>query len=415
VSDTSRDVLAPTDGTNIYGLTVRGLRFLGITTRDEISGEVTENAARELSLTLRMRGYTLTAKSIGPADTPEGLLEPGALAVMRRVQPYIEAAWLYERDPERAKQLALDLVARLPEADTNAVYAHNLLGNIHDDRDETDAAIQEYRMAIRLNRKYAHPHFNLGNIHRKLGDTAAAIREYQAAIRLDRKYGAPHNGLGNIYADRGPAWSDYGPHNGLGIIYMARSDTWLDAAIQEYQIAIRLDPRDARAHTNLGVAYAKSRQSEAAIQEHQKAIRLNPNFAAPHNNLGDIYYNAHRTDDAIKEYQTALVHDPQNAIAHSNLADIYQERGNTEAAIQEYQTAISLKPTDPYPHYKLALALITKAESASKDAKRGSLVEACSHAVAAVSLARPANPDYVKFVQALNEQVPCKVAPSPPR
>jgi tetratricopeptide (TPR) repeat protein len=260
---TSGDIAAQFDSTNIYALSVRALRFLGVTKRREISGEVTENAAGRVSLTLRIDGDFITAESIGPNDTPEELLEPAAFVVLRHIQPYIEASWEHGRDPERARLIALDVITRLPEADPNVAWAHILLGRIHYERGETELAIQEYQTAIRLDSKLAVPHYGLGTIHHGRAETELAIQKYQTAIRLDPKDAVPHYSLGLIHYERGET----------------------ESAIQKYQTAIRLDPKLAPSHYILGLIHQSRGETELAIQEYQTAIRLDSKDARSLYNL----------------------------------------------------------------------------------------------------------------------------------
>ena len=58
------------------------------------------------------------------------------------------------------------------------------------------------------------------------------------------------------------------------------------AAIAEYHKAIELDPKDASAHYNLGVALYDKGQLDDAIAEYKKAIELDPKLALAHGALG---------------------------------------------------------------------------------------------------------------------------------
>ena len=58
------------------------------------------------------------------------------------------------------------------------------------------------------------------------------------------------------------------------------------AAIADYDIAIRLNPDDADAYYNRGVAKGKLGQHFAAIADYDIAIRLNPDYADAYNNRG---------------------------------------------------------------------------------------------------------------------------------
>ena len=72
-----------------------------------------------------------------------------------------------------------------------------------------------------------------------------------------------------------------------GIVYyrMHRYDDALTYLTQ----AIQLDPRNATAHNYLGITSSQKGWPEAALEEIQKAITINPNYADAHFNIAVIY------------------------------------------------------------------------------------------------------------------------------
>ena len=57
-----------------------------------------------------------------------------------------------------------------------------------------------------------------------------------------------------------------------------------DKAIAHYSEALRLNPKDADAYYNRGIAWERRGEYDKAIADYSEAIRLNPNYA-------DAYYN----------------------------------------------------------------------------------------------------------------------------
>ena len=53
----------------------------------------------------------------------------------------------------------------------------------------------------------------------------------------------------------------------------------LDAAIADYDTAVRIDPNDAFAYVRRGMAKEKLNQFDAAIADYDIAIRVDPNYA----------------------------------------------------------------------------------------------------------------------------------------
>ena len=71
---------------------------------------------------------------------------------------------------------------------------------------------------------------------------------------------------------------------------------------------MRIDPRYAQAHSNLGFALANSGgRWQEAIAEYEAALRIDPNLAEAHLNLGNALSKlSGRLPDAISEYEAAL-------------------------------------------------------------------------------------------------------------
>ena len=98
----------------------------------------------------------------------------------------------------------------------------------------------------------------------------------------------------NVTAD------NYVIHNNLGIVLANRWN--LDAAIQEFQEALRINPKYSEAHYNLGMTFAIKGNVDAAIQELQEALRLNPEHPKAQLNLG-VALEQKRWQDAAKKQQ----------------------------------------------------------------------------------------------------------------
>jgi tetratricopeptide (TPR) repeat protein len=59
----------------------------------------------------------------------------------------------------------------------------------------------------------------------------------------------------------------------------------MDKAIEQYQIALKLNPDNAKAHYNLGAAFFTKGLTDEAIKQYQLALKLNPDFADARKNL----------------------------------------------------------------------------------------------------------------------------------
>jgi TolB-like protein/tetratricopeptide (TPR) repeat protein len=76
--------------------------------------------------------------------------------------------------------------------------------------------------------------------------------------------------------------------------------------------SVLLDPKDALAHTALGLAFMENRDYSASLAEHQTAIELNPNSALAHWAFGYGLHRAERLQEALEQFDTALRLSPRD-------------------------------------------------------------------------------------------------------
>jgi tetratricopeptide (TPR) repeat protein len=107
-------------------------------------------------------------------------------------------------------------------------------------------------------------------------------------------------------------------------------------AIEQYRISLKLDPDNAMAHTNLGLAYAEKGWIDLAIGEYRTALRLQPDSAQAYNNLGLAYKKLGWLGEAIKYYQIALKLRPDQPGVYYNLANVYEMMG-VHGMAEEYR------------------------------------------------------------------------------
>lgn len=132
--------------------------------------------------------------------------------------------------------------------------AHNILGNVYNNMEHSEDAIEEFRTAIRLRPEHAETHYNLGLAYDKTGRTEEAMEELRTAIKLKPDYPEAHNNLGVIYAKKG-----------------RRED-----AMEEFKTVIKINPLFAEAHNNLGFIYNEMNQKEKALVEVKIALEIRP-------------------------------------------------------------------------------------------------------------------------------------------
>ena len=118
----------------------------------------------------------------------------------------------------------------------------------------------------------------------------------------------------------------------------------IDVAIEAYSHAITLNPDNADAYHNRGVAYHAKGDSDRAIEDYTKVIKRNSNYAIAYSNRGDAYRNKGDYDRAIEDCNMAIGLNPDYAEAYYNRGIAYEEKGDLDRAITNYTKAIDLNP-----------------------------------------------------------------------
>jgi hypothetical protein len=96
----------------------------------------------------------------------------------------------------------------------------------------------------------------------------------------------------------------YGHHN-LGCAYLDK-DKNLDRAEKEFEEALALDPAFPRLRTQMGYARLLRNDFHGALHHYKEALKLNPSDAEAHLNSGIAFENLKRYDEAIMEYRSFL-------------------------------------------------------------------------------------------------------------
>ncbi len=119
-----------------------------------------------------------------------------------------------------------------------------------------------------------------------------------------------------------------------------------EAAIDDYDIVINLNPEFARAYKNRGVAYYYLGDYEAAIADYEQAIELDPIDGGTYYNRGLAYFAAGSLPLALADYDHVIALDGDSIPAYINRGLVYMELGQFDAALTDFDQVIALDPPD---------------------------------------------------------------------
>jgi tetratricopeptide (TPR) repeat protein len=85
-----------------------------------------------------------------------------------------------------------------------------------------------------------------------------------------------------------------------------------EKAINDFQDALRINPRNPIAHANRGAIYLKRKELDKALADCDEAIALDPRCAHAYGNRGQIYINRREYGKGGLDYKKAIELDPNS-------------------------------------------------------------------------------------------------------
>jgi len=260
------------------------------------------NALLGICLTEKGR-YQEAIKLLGPAfrsaadDPMARVVGLDWLRALTELRDYSQAdqvsAELLRRYPDDAEVLynssrlhgeqSLNLILRLMTASPKSPWVPFALGQINEDERQYDAAITQYRLALKSDPRFPGGHLSLGR--------ALLLSSNMAAVT--------------------------------------------DEALQEFRSELEIDPQSARAEYEIGEVYRKRAQPNEALEYFLKATELQPDFEDAQIALARTLINLGRPKEAIPHLLSAIHLRPTNEVSHFLLADAYGQTDDSAGQQRE--------------------------------------------------------------------------------
>ena len=205
------------------------------------------------------------------------------IGVLREAEPTNEAILYsaYRIYSELTDESILSMMLVAP----NSAHMHELMAHELAKHGHTAEAIENFRMAIKIDPQLPGPHYELAEMLNASSEgREEAEREYKKALALNPSDEASECRLGDIAAQKGD----------------------LQAAYERYMRAMQLRPDDEEANLGLAKVLISMGQTEKAEQLLQRAVQLDPTSALAHFRLSAVYRRTGRAADAqheLEQYQ----------------------------------------------------------------------------------------------------------------
>jgi tetratricopeptide (TPR) repeat protein len=199
----------------------------------------------------------------------------------------------------------------------------------------TELACQAAAQAKNLPISMAWEHCTLGRSHLQSGNLDAAVREFREAVRLEP----------------GGLWPNY--YYGISAYRRGRAKDALQAFSVCLGAANRLtaepgNPKvkliQAQILYNRALAQAATGANAEAIEDYNSVLDLDPDMGKAALNRGVLHFKAKQYEKATADLMRALNHNVQPVVVHYNLALVYSAQNNRKAALVNLQQALKYDP-----------------------------------------------------------------------
>ncbi len=258
------------------------------------------------------------------------------------------------------------LLARNPR-DVETIYA---LALVQLSQNRPAEAIASFRSALAIAPERLGILLALADVLASTGNGPEAVRLYEDALARQPGDAALHQRFAQIlarlgrlpealdHAARAVALSHHNPdsvadHAGL-LIGAGR----IPEACEVYRKAIAAAPDNADLHFGFGLALGQNRELDAALGEFETALRLRPTLAAAATEIGLIHLAREQFADAAKRFRQSLATEPRQLRALIGLARADVQLGDYADATTCLEQAISHFPASPEPYSTWAEILV---------------------------------------------------------
>jgi Flp pilus assembly protein TadD len=202
------------------------------------------------------------------------------------------------------------------------------------DKNDYAAAILPLQKFIAEKPDVAYAHFQLAYAYTALKRPEEAQAEYEKCIAVDPKMPEAQLNLGVLLLEKNPS-----------------------GALAPLRQAVELLPSQSRPRYLLGIAQERSGDLQGALESFEGAVRLDPKDVPTLIQLGRLYLKNNRPADAEGKFRMALGLEPKSTEALQGLA-FSLDTGKKSGAADAYRDYLALQPQDSAARSRLAQLLV---------------------------------------------------------
>jgi Flp pilus assembly protein TadD len=154
-------------------------------------------------------------------------------------------------------------------------------------------------------------------------------------------------------SERPAAAREFDRYLSEGILLLQRGD--YEGAVRKFSAAQPLNPKSARVHNLVGIAYFRQQDFSSAEAQFLKAISVDPVYADAYNNLGGAYFAGRQFAMAERMYKKAMTLSPGSVSPYYCLGTLLLIQGRGDEGARYLARGIELDPQFLDTHSALAV------------------------------------------------------------
>jgi tetratricopeptide (TPR) repeat protein len=233
-------------------------------------------------------------------------------------------------------------------------YLHYSLARVHDQGEDWDESIKEYKKALEIVPNDANIYTSMAHTYLNQRNREEAIKAAQKAVEIDRDNLGAHRLLADVYIGLIQGSQNNNSRQQQTPPAVVRES--FNKAIHEYEEIVRIDPRSRDGYLVLGQLYRLNDQPEKALELYRKFLGIEPGSEEGIVALATLSMETDHNAEAIDMLNDYLKGQPNSPRALELLGDAHLALGNADDAARAYKRAFQITNDDDLRN-KLAQAL----------------------------------------------------------
>lgn len=265
---------------------------------------------------------------------------------------------LISGDLQKARELFNDALISFK----NVPHAYVGLAKIAITENNLDTAFSHLNKALEIAPTYRETHVLLADVHRRRGEKTKAESEFKIIEKLPDKLDLK-DPIYNQMVDEGVSsfWHQVRGDNYLQAGQLAKAEI-------EFKKVIEIKPH-ASFNVNLGNVYQKQNKYELAMEQYQLALKLDSVNIDALNNLGVVYFKTGDEGKAISFVKRSLKLNPDSKDGYLNLGTFYKHLRRRSESVNYFKKGMELAPDDLRFAYQLSWLFSSSPEKKLRNGK----------------------------------------------